>query len=302
MLMNNINYKGVRKMAKITIEELSGSLKEYLNGLGLTEAQVQELIDKFEDEKIGDISQLSTEEKGSLVGAINELFQDVDSGKQLIADAIDNNNITKDSTFAAMGEAITDIHNKYQDEIDATNSNLKDILVSKNIECEDTDKISDLIEKVDLLEVLPPSIVYLYKDGDECTSVTGGWVQAHESSSTVGSRSFAKNADNMVCHVYRNVIGCRPSNPYSVNDYNFIKFEVSFSNGSDGWITLGVTYKAGDKNGYRKKITNTDNMTKKTLSVDISSMGGFLYPYAYVYMDGRNATGTLTIHKIWLER
>ena len=36
MLMNNNNYKGVKEMAKITIEELSGSLKEYLNGLGLT--------------------------------------------------------------------------------------------------------------------------------------------------------------------------------------------------------------------------------------------------------------------------
>lgn len=288
-------------MAKITIEELSGSLKEYLNGLGLTEAQVQELIDKFEDEKIGDISQLSTQEKGSLVGAINELFQDVDSGKQLIADAIDNNNITKDSTFAAMGEAITDIHNKYQDEIDSTNSNLKDILVSKNIECEDTDKISDLIEKVDLLEKLPPSIVYLYKDGDECTSVTGGWVKAHESNSTQ-AKSFTKKADAMVCQARYSVIGCRASNPYSVNDYNFIKFEVSFSNGSDGWIALGVTYKAEDESGYRAKITNKDNMTKKTLSVDISSMGGFLYPYAYVFMDGRNATGTLTIHKIWLER
>ena len=288
-------------MSKITLDNLSDNLKAYLEGLGLSEAQVQELIDKFEDEKIGDISQLSTGEKGSLVGAINELFQNVDSGKQLIADAIDNNNITKDSTFAAMGEAITDIHNKYQDEIDSTNSNLKDILVSKNIECEDTDKISDLIEKVDLLEKLPPSIVYLYKDGDECTSVTGGWVKAHESSST-HDKSFTKNANNMICQAYRSVIGCRASKPYSVNDYNFIKFEVSFSNGSDGWIALGVTYSAGNEGGYFASTTSKDKMTKQTLSVNISSMGGFLYPYAYVYMDGRNATGTLTIHKIWLER
>jgi hypothetical protein len=105
MLMNNINYKGVKEMAKITIEELSGSLKEYLNGLGLTEAQVQELIDKFEDEKIGDISQLSTEEKGSLVGAINELFQNANNGKQLIADAI-GSPLTEGDTFAAMGNSI----------------------------------------------------------------------------------------------------------------------------------------------------------------------------------------------------
>lgn len=42
----------------------------------------------------------------TIVGAINELFQDVDSGKQLIADAIDVDGITGDSTFAAMGEAI----------------------------------------------------------------------------------------------------------------------------------------------------------------------------------------------------
>ena len=92
-------------MAKITIEELSGSLKEYLNGLGLSEAQVQELIDKFEDEKIGDISQLSTEEKGSLVGAINELFQSANNGKQIIADAI-GSPLTEGDTFAAMGNSI----------------------------------------------------------------------------------------------------------------------------------------------------------------------------------------------------
>ena len=60
-------------MSKITINELSKSFKDYLNDLSLTEAQVQQLIDKFEDEKIGDITQLSTEEKESLVGAINEL-------------------------------------------------------------------------------------------------------------------------------------------------------------------------------------------------------------------------------------
>jgi DNA-binding Lrp family transcriptional regulator len=60
-------------MGRITINELSSDLKEYLNGLGLTEAQVQELIDKSENEKIGDNTQLNTNSK-ELVGAINEVF------------------------------------------------------------------------------------------------------------------------------------------------------------------------------------------------------------------------------------
>ena len=52
----------------------------------------QELLDKFEDEKIGDISQLSTEEKGSLVGAINELFPNINLIKleNLNKEIIDN--------------------------------------------------------------------------------------------------------------------------------------------------------------------------------------------------------------------
>jgi hypothetical protein len=51
---------------------------------------------------------LSTNNK-TIVGAINELFQEVDSGKQLIADTIDDNTITKDSTFAAMSNTVNQI-------------------------------------------------------------------------------------------------------------------------------------------------------------------------------------------------
>ena len=54
---------------------------------------------------------LKTNDK-TIVGAINELFQDVDSGKQLIATAIGDSSITKDSTFDAMGTAITLLHNQ----------------------------------------------------------------------------------------------------------------------------------------------------------------------------------------------
>lgn len=57
----------------------------------------------------GTLSNLKTTEKGNLVGAINELFQNVDNGKQLIATAIDDESITKNSTFEAMSNKVTEI-------------------------------------------------------------------------------------------------------------------------------------------------------------------------------------------------
>ena len=158
-------------MAKITIEELSGSLKEYLNGLGLTEAQVQGLIDKFEDEKIGDISQLSTEEKESLVGAINEvnqkankevdlsnyqqktdnslqtssknlvgaineLFQNANNGKELIASAI-GEPLSSSDTFSAMSNDINGLLSQFK-----TN------MMKNGITIESGDKFKSLIDKI----------------------------------------------------------------------------------------------------------------------------------------------------------
>ena len=123
-------------MAQITIEELSDSLKEYLNGLGLTEAQVQELIDKFEDEKIGDISQLSTEEKGNLVGAINELFQSANNGKELIANAI-GEPLSSEDTFSAMS---TDINGLL--------STFKTNMMNNGITVESSDRFKALIDKI----------------------------------------------------------------------------------------------------------------------------------------------------------
>ena len=64
---------------RITIDGLSNSLKEYINSLGLTEEQVQQLITAFENEKIGDVRTLTTENK-TVVAAINELFQSANNG------------------------------------------------------------------------------------------------------------------------------------------------------------------------------------------------------------------------------
>ena len=88
---------------------------------------------------IGNADNLSTNNK-TIVGAINELFQSANSGKQLIADAIGNPLITGNSTFNAMSEAILGYEN-----------NLKIILTNKGVEVTEEDNMTSLINKVSSL-------------------------------------------------------------------------------------------------------------------------------------------------------
>ena len=67
---------------------------------------------------IGDVADLLTNDK-SLVGAINELFQSANNGKQLIASAIGNELINSNSTFKAMSEAILALRSSSDNETDA---------------------------------------------------------------------------------------------------------------------------------------------------------------------------------------
>ena len=61
-------------MGRIRLEDLSDSLKEYLNGLGLTEDQVYNLINTLESEKIGQTNELPIDESQNIVGIINEIY------------------------------------------------------------------------------------------------------------------------------------------------------------------------------------------------------------------------------------
>ena len=63
------------------------------------------------DTKIGDLSTLSTTEKSTVVGAVNELFTSVGNGKAAVASAITDKGVTtaSDATFATMAQNIAAI-------------------------------------------------------------------------------------------------------------------------------------------------------------------------------------------------
>jgi alpha-tubulin suppressor-like RCC1 family protein len=96
---------------------------------------------------------LSTNNK-TIVGAINELFQEVDSGKQLIADAIDDNTITKDSTFAAMSNTVNQIREAgiitdttdYKEIINSETTRLSNLMINNRHTLTGNESLDDLIE------------------------------------------------------------------------------------------------------------------------------------------------------------
>ena len=92
-------------MAK-NITDLNKSLAENItpNDIG---AATSSDLDTVKN-NIGTVSKLQTTNKNNLVGAINELFQSANNGKQLIADAI-GEPLSSEDTFSAMSSDINSL-------------------------------------------------------------------------------------------------------------------------------------------------------------------------------------------------
>ena len=131
-------------MSKITLDNLSDNLKEYLEGLGLSEEQVLNLINEngLDEEKLKamlkdtmSINELSTNSK-TIIGAINELFQSANNGKELIANAI-GEPLSSEDTFSAMSN-----------DINGLLSTFKTNMMNNGITVESSDKFKSLIDKI----------------------------------------------------------------------------------------------------------------------------------------------------------
>ena len=131
-------------MSKITLDNLSDNLKAYLEGLGLSEEQVLNLINEngLDEEELKamlkdtmSINELNTNSK-TIIGAINELFQSANNGKQLIANAI-GEPLDSNDTFSAMSN-----------DINGLLSSFKTNMMNSGVTVESSDKFKQLIDKI----------------------------------------------------------------------------------------------------------------------------------------------------------
>lgn len=194
---------------------------------------------------------------------------------------------------------------------------LSSILTSKNIEVSEEDKMSDLIGKVDLLGDVPPPPLYLYKDGDECTDVTGGieilfkWEVAN-----YGNNSFGNKYSNYIRLEANGVtsqesgIGAYTVNKIDLTEYSKLCFEYLSENFAHSYgIMFSASndkptscYKGDNKVAY---VFETKNPTNKitTLTIDISQITGSYYISGVARASGATTCkADLNIYKIWLEK
>lgn len=115
---------------------------------------------------------------------------------------------------------------------------LSSILTSKNVEVSEEDKMSDLIGKVDLLVSAPPPPLYLYKEGEECVDITGGWNFNRTTNSSTGTIQVEKRNDSIYMKVVANSstghgVRCQTANLINFTDYKTIHFDCDIGHSDE---------------------------------------------------------------------
>lgn len=153
---------------------------------------------------------------------------------------------------------------------------------------------------------VPTKKLWLYREGDECDDVAGGWVKSGYSR---GSATLTKNADNMTlsCTASGNQTATvLTANKIDVTDYSNVCIEFEYTNSTSyGMYIFGVTSSTANTalNAsttvalYAKDNIYSDSGIAK---IDVSDVSGEYYIGA---SNDRWTSGNakLIVKNVWLE-
>lgn len=140
--------------------------------------------------------------------------------------------------------------------------------------------------------------LWLYREGDECEEVTGGWAKKYQTSGSSGTAT--KNATSMYCKgaTTQSAGGCGLATVRAINFNGYSKayfHVVSATIGSyQSQAALFEIVPADGSGSINIKVTST---AEQTCVIEIPE--GF--PDAYVWVQGRSGAGSITVDRVWLE-
>ena len=168
-------------------------------------------------------------------------------------------------------------------------------------------------------------IVWLYREGVEFNSVTGGWIQ----NPLCGGAGLAtKDTDKMYCKVQGNTsneaaYGFRTNNKVTLSGITTLKMNVRYKRATahsyvgQAWLTLdstlivgqeGVTDPGGNSTASTYNGVSVNSYTEATMSLNVSSLNGTYNIHCFVRDAIRNPAGgadancEMEILKIWGEK
>lgn len=148
--------------------------------------------------------------------------------------------------------------------------------------------------------------LWLYRDGDECTDVTGGWSQG---TSTNNTGTFTKNANNITVYVsgLNATRGAATNNPVDVTGYSRIVMLCDITQtGGSTWSRWGLTTARTWVRNEHPSGTHTaeglygaTTQTNALLEGNIEGLTGSYYPFVEASC-GSDTTFTVVIKQMWL--
>lgn len=152
--------------------------------------------------------------------------------------------------------------------------------------------------------------LWLYRDGDECEDVTGGWSQ--KPATGLGNATITKTSTSISWTINTSLLRIATNNKIDLTNYKKLVFQckqtVSGTVGGTAFIqgacsnptSQTVTMGSEGTVAHKDPMLNTSyEMTN--IEVDISTITGSFYPYVRIDSGLSGLTITGALYKVWLE-
>lgn len=190
-----------------------------------------------------------------------------------------------------------------QEELFGCKDSLKKKLIDKKIEgLENENNLSALINNVDKLK--SGAKLYLFKDGDECVDITGGFVDTG-----TNNGSMINNGTSLVITANKHSSGFKvafanTNKLISLKGYSTLKVDCSLDikDITNSGVVMGVHTSKGAYPGDRF-VLNKNSLNRTIVSLHVEDITTDMYFIARPMIEANSTATSVTcrIYKIWLE-